>query len=311
MKYSVSFFAITMTLLLMGAGCSLVKTKTTTAPTATSVRMEQTNPALISTTSSAVDSNVGTLVTFGSSTLVRVSEKNWQEPVDANIHAPYTLTMAVVEQDWQSPSTTVSVQVPQMTYGASPTKALAFNDLINQKTDQITTEFLQQVADWDNDNVPVTEQTNFIEVAVFARLANAKLLSLVFEVNTFYAGSAHPNRYTRSFNYDLEHNRELQLADLFVPNTSFLKKLSQVAIATVKTTPNDHGELLERDLEWLNEGAGPDEMNFHTVTVSPEGLYVQFDPYDIDAYAAGDTEILIPYAQLKGYVLPQLVANTL
>lgn len=307
MKKNITFLVSASALLLVGAGCSLIKTKTVDLPAVPKIQMEQGNSAAIESSLNKPETDVEPAITFGSTTLYRVSEKNSQEPIELAANLPYTLEMAVVDQEWGSPSTTVNVSVPQMIYVTNPTKALAFNDLINQKTDQITTEFLQQVADWDNDNVPTTEQTNFIEVAVFARLTNAKLLSLVFEVNTFYAGSAHPNRYTRSFNYDLEQNKELSLADLFVPNKSFLKKLSQVTIAAVKTTPNDHGDILERDQKWLSDGAGPDEINFHTVTVSPEGFYIQFDPYDIDAYAAGETEVLIPYKQLDGYVSPRVI----
>lgn len=295
-----------LALLIIGAGCSLTtKPKTPTAPAVPVVRMEQGKNLATSTSEVVPDRDA--LVTFASTTLVRISEKTFQEPIDLDTVVPYTLTMSVVEQDWQNPRTTVSVRVPQMTNTTNPVQAVAFNDLINQKTDQITTEFLQQVADWSTDNIPVDEQTNFIEVAVFARMVNTKIISLVFEVNTFYAGSAHPNQYTRSLNYDLEKNTPLELADLFVPNKSFLNKFSQVVIATIKTTPNDHGEIIERDAKWLADGAGPNEMNFHTVTLSPKGMYVQFDPYDIDAYAVGKTEIFIPYEQLSGYVLPRVL----
>ncbi len=309
MKKNLIFIMLAPVLLLTGAGCPLIKSNTTaTLPLAPSVRMEQGNP-----NESSVQNGVGTPgpasqtpITFGSSTLSRVSEKKSTESISLTGDLLYSLKIHNLDQEWRSPSTTVSVSIPQMTYASKPTKAMAFNDLINKKTKQITDDFLEQVSDWDDDNVPLPEQVNFIDVSVKARTANAKVLSLIFDISTYYSGSAHPNHSTLSFNYDLEKDKELALEDLFVTGKSFIAKLSVETIAAIKALPNEHGEVLERDPQWLSGGAGPDENNFHTVTIAPEGFYLEFDPYDIDSYAAGSTEVLIPYVQLGGYVAPRV-----
>ena len=211
MKKTFTFLTLTLVLLLTGAGCPLIKSKTpATLPAAPSVRMEQGNPKEFSKENGVGIPGPGsqTFIGFGSTTLSRVSEKKSTESISLAGGLPYSLQISSLDQEWRSPSTTVGVHIPQMTYISKPAKAAAFNDLINKKTKQITDDFLQQVSDWDDDNVPLAEQVNFIDVSVKARTANAKVLSLIFDISTYYSGSAHPNHTTVSFNYDLEKDKE-------------------------------------------------------------------------------------------------------
>ena len=315
MKKNLIFIMFVPVLLLTGAGCPLSKSNTVvTVPVASNVHMQQGIPSTSSI--KKTDSGIKPEVVFANTTITLASEKKSTESISLAGGLLYSLKIHSLQQEWRSPSTTVGVHIPQMTYTSKPAKAAAFNDLINIKVKQITDGFLQQVADWDDDNVPLPEQVNFIDVSVKARTANAKVLSLIFDISTYYSGSAHPNRSTMSFNYDLEKDRELILDDLFVTGKSYISKLSEITIASLRALPPDtHGaeavetgdlELREWDLDWLKGGAGPDENNFHTVTIAPEGFYLEFDPYDIDSYAAGSTEILIPYTQLGGYVAPRV-----
>ncbi len=299
-----NLFLLATILLVGGAGCPLVKsTPTQTAPAVPPVRMEQGIKTAVTGTAK-VDPKAP--VVFAETSLSLISEKKSTKPIGLPGKLPFSLQMQTVKQEWRSPSTTVTREIPKLVYPRKPAKALAFNDLINQKTDQITGDFLQQVADWESDNnntkLPVAERVNFIAVSVVARTVNAKVLSLVIDINTYYAGSPHPNHNTQSFNYDLEKDQELKLADLFVGGKAFITKLSTEAVAIIKTTPNEKGDLVEYDKTWLEAGAGPKESNYHTVTLAPTGFYIEFDPYDIDSYAAGPVEIFIPYAQLEGYV---------
>jgi hypothetical protein len=55
---------------------------------------------------------------------------------------------------------------------------------------------------------------------------------------------------------------------------------------------------------WMG-GAGPDLANYKTWNITPSGLVVTFDPYQVAAYAAGPQEVLIPYDALSAIYLPQ------
>ena len=298
------------TMVLIGAGCTKTTTNTgTTGPAAQVVYMNQDNRTdITSTLVGTPGPGSGNPRVFASTSIILVSEKKSTERINLQSALPYTLEMSVTEQVWRNPSTTVSLRFPTMTNKTGPKTANFFNDTVKKKAEDVVNEFMYQVADWDGPELEVTDMNNFIDVSVSARTANSKVLSMVFDVNTYFAGAAHPNHNTFSMNIDLEQNQELTLDDFFVSGKNYIAKLSTTTIAEIRANPNDghESETREWDEEWLERGAGPNEINFHTVTIAPEGFYIEFDPYDIDAYAYGSTEVVVPYAQLSGYVSPRV-----
>lgn len=298
------------TVFLVGAGCSKINTNTVTTGTSVPVlHMNQGNPN--EAASNAVGTpgpGSGTPKVFADTAVIFVSEEKKSEPINLQASLPYTLTMSVTEQEWRNPSTTVSISFPIMTHKTAPAVAEFFNTTVEKKVKDAVNEFMYQVADWGEQRTPSSEMINYIDVSVSARTANDKILSMVVDTYTYFAGAAHPNHITVSMNIDLEQKRELVLDDFFVSGKNYLAKLSQVTIAQLKANPDEHfeSELREWNDEWLNRGAGPNEVNYHTVTIAPEGFYIEFDVYDIDSYAAGPIEVVIPYSQLSGYVSPRV-----
>ena len=49
------------------------------------------------------------------------------------------------------------------------------------------------------------------------------------------------------------------------------------------------------DEEWVKSGAGPKSSNFSKFNLTNEGLLVTFDEYQIDCYAAGRSEVVVPF----------------
>ena len=50
------------------------------------------------------------------------------------------------------------------------------------------------------------------------------------------------------------------------------------------------------DEQWVMSGAGPEEKNFSSFNVTDKGLLITFDEYQIDCYAAGPSEVFVPYS---------------
>lgn len=146
-----------------------------------------------------------------------------------------------------------------------------------------------------------------IDIRYFVRLLTADLISVEFQIDYYEHGAAHGSHLFYEINYDAKAGRELQLADLFRPNSDYLKRVSEVAIRQVRRWNKDSaadgggGEpyLLE---EGITAGAAPDAENYHNWTITPRGLAITFDYYQLGAYAAGAPKVVLPYADLKGVI---------
>jgi hypothetical protein len=52
------------------------------------------------------------------------------------------------------------------------------------------------------------------------------------------------------------------------------------------------------------EGAGPKIDNFHSWNITPVGLKITFDRYQVGPYVAGEHEVVVPYSVLKPIIKP-------
>ncbi len=109
-----------------------------------------------------------------------------------------------------------------------------------------------------------------------------------------WAGGAHPNHYTRSFNVDPVTGNEIRL-DQILGDSSVLSD----AIRT-KLEENYPGIMEEVDSFYFqDDGDDPDQFvnklkeDTYTYTVTNEGLRIIFSPYEIASYAAGYLEVLL------------------
>lgn len=127
------------------------------------------------------------------------------------------------------------------------------------------------------------------------------LLSISFGVDWYSAGAAHPNSYSRTLNYDLDSGTVLALADLFKPDTQFLEALSAYSIQVL----TEKGTLLFPD------GAQPTDDNYKNWNLTPDGLLITFDDYQVAPHAAGPQQVVVPYAQLTDLIDPDGVLGPL
>lgn len=120
-----------------------------------------------------------------------------------------------------------------------------------------------------------------------------------------YMGGAHPNSVTAFHIFDTSTGAELNLAALFKPD--FLKALPKLAVE----------KLSKAEGLAANEELGPDagismgdveyaEGKF-TWFLSPEGFVVHFNPYEVSAYARGNVQFTVPWAELKPWLTEKSV----
>lgn len=139
-----------------------------------------------------------------------------------------------------------------------------------------------------------TEPGSSIWITHTATLATEDLVSVLFYVDGYVMGAAHPFHYSYSVNYDVDQARVLGLRDLFLPDTDYLEILSRYCL----------DDLTEQGVLAWEEGALPAPENYQQWNITPEGLLISFDEYTVAPYAAGPQSVLVPYAVLEGILAP-------
>jgi hypothetical protein len=125
--------------------------------------------------------------------------------------------------------------------------------------------------------------------------ATGDLVSVVFYVDGYVMGAAHPFHYSYALNYALDQAKILGLDELFLPGTGYLELLSSYSL----------DELSRRGvLEW-DDGALPAPENYQRWNITPDGLLISFDEYTVAAYAAGSQSVVVPYAVLQEFLDPE------
>lgn len=122
------------------------------------------------------------------------------------------------------------------------------------------------------------------------------ILSVVFFVSQ-YLGGAHPGDHHDVINYDLSEAKVLSLGDLFKPESDYLEAIADYSIRELKK----NREVLFPNFE---EGASPKEENYGAWSITPKGLLVIFEEYQVAPYAAGPQYVLVPYSALADILDP-------
>lgn len=179
--------------------------------------------------------------------------------------------------------------------GVDEKSAAKFNSVIKDKVTGFTNSFKKQLSEYAAEDLKYSGETrnseNYISYNVV--LANNDLASVVLSSYQFYGG-AHGMTVYSSVNYDLKNNKELKLAELFEPDSDYVKAISDYSIAELKKTL---GEMQNDEL--INDGAGAKAENFSNWNLTKKGLMFTFEPYQVAAYAAGTRIVIIPYEELK------------
>jgi hypothetical protein len=135
-----------------------------------------------------------------------------------------------------------------------------------------------------------------LDLSFDVKYSSKNLVSVLYNKYAF-TGGAHGTSASSSFNFDIDRGEMLELADLFTPDSNYLKTISDYSIDTLR------GRKISDD-DWIREGAGANKKNYSTWNIVSDGLLVTFDSYQVAAYAAGPQEVVVPFSVLKGIIKP-------
>lgn len=204
-----------------------------------------------------------------------------------------TLVSQELNETNQTPPFTITSQTPQLT-GSDDPRVTAFNqrlnELVTKEVDTFRQSFLQNTA-------PIVTGGSFLETTSTLLSQIGDVWSFKFEFHFYSDGAAHPGSYSITLNYDLGQGRELALADLFLSESNYLVTISDYCIAELSKQPGFEGPFAE--------GAQPTLENYRNWNITPEGLLITFDEYQVAPYASGPQKVTVPYSELRGLINPE------
>ena len=208
------------------------------------------------------------------------------------LYLSVTLGSVPTSETGQKPAYTVKAQIPAL-QGSDDARVTNFNNEMTQLTQEEIAKF--------KDNARVAYSTPGSPGSAYDQKykllsAPGDLISLKFDIYIYIDGAAHPTTHSRVVNYDLEAGEDVMLEQLFLPGSNYLDIIANYCIAQLKTR--------NIGFEGFSSGAQPLSENYGNWNVTPDGLLITFDEYQVAAYAAGPQEVVVPYAELKSVIDP-------
>ena len=203
------------------------------------------------------------------------------------LSAQLTLVSQSLNETNQKPPFTITAQTPQLT-GSDDPRVTAFNQRLNDIVKK-------EVDAWRKSFQQITYSTtngSFLNAKYSLISQQGDLWSLKFDFGFYSDGAAHPGLYSITLNYDLGQGRELALGDLFVPGSNYLEVIANYCIAELSKQPGFEGPFAD--------GAKPTPENYRNWNITPDGLLITFDMYQVAPGASGPIQVLVPYSQLEG-----------
>jgi hypothetical protein len=124
------------------------------------------------------------------------------------------------------------------------------------------------------------------------------VVSLLY-TNYINSGGAHPNTYFQSFIFDLDAGTQVTFADLFPDEDAALAVIAPIAQAALTDKFGDSA-----DAEWIEDGAGPELINYRNFVLTEDSVIFYFEPYQVAAYVFGSSEVEIPLTDLADVMAP-------
>jgi uncharacterized protein len=199
-----------------------------------------------------------------------------------------TLIDSNTDSSAMSPVATKAVSTPRI--DGSDAEAAAFNAFVKDETSKDTDISVVDIKSPD-DGSEDDENTLVVSAVTPARI------TMTATSYAFGHGAAHGNYAITYVHYLRAEQRRLLASDVFAAD-DWQKKLQTIALPAVTKAEGD--DLMLDDPKSLDPLViDPGRWDF-----SKAGLVLQFEPYEIAAYAVGAPTVTIPWSDLDGLLAP-------
>ena len=187
------------------------------------------------------------------------------------------------------PPYTIKAQIPQLS-GSGDVRVQALNQSLSNFVLDKLSYYRQQFKQLD---FALGTTKSDVEGTYTLLSQVGDVWSFRFDFSYYLAGAAHPNVDSIALSFDLTLGRQLALSDLFIANSNYLELISNYCITQLS---NEYGDA------FFSEGAQPTLENYKNWTVTPDGILITFDAYQVAPGAAGTPQIEIPYNELSSII---------
>jgi len=132
---------------------------------------------------------------------------------------------------------------------------------------------------------------NTVDIIYEVRFASDSLLSIYFGGYSYTIGAAHAVQYSFTVNYDLTLRKELDLPDIFKPNSKYLKFIEHYCTDELANGP--------AGASLFNEAFAPPTKAFESWNITTDGIIFNFDQCRVTGCSAGEQAVEIPFSALK------------
>jgi hypothetical protein len=201
-----------------------------------------------------------------------------------------TLQTTEVKENGTSPNYTIDAQVPVL-QGSTDPRVINFNNEMTLLIQQEISGFKDNLRELAGPSTGYGSSFN----GTYALLSGpGDILSLKFEIMIYIEGAAHPGTHNRTVTYDLQAGSDINLAQLFKPGTDYLQVISDYCLA----------QLTPQIPDLSVTGLDPTDANYRSWNITPDGLLITFDEYQVAAYALGAQQVVVPYSELEAVIDP-------
>ncbi len=239
------------------------------------------------------------------------SEKGGDKKIAFSVHEePISLTGDVeliskqIKESNKKLMYEVAAQYPQLS-GGSNSNFEKFNQAVRASVTKKVAGFKKDMAAEEGEEPrPEGSMGSDLSISYTVALAQDDLVSIDFDVGSYYQGAAHPNSYSDVINYDLKNGKQLKLSDLFKPGAKFLQAISKYCISDLKKQMKENASDGEVDNSSIERGAAPTPKNYQSWIITKRGIGINFDAYQVGPYAAGPQFVTVPYSAIKDLINP-------
>lgn len=218
-----------------------------------------------------------------------------EEPI--NLSAGVELMAKEIKETNKKLVYEIDVRYPQLTGGNNP-NFQKFNQAMRAAVMKEVTGFKKAMAPEEGEEPPPeNSMVSELNISYGFGLVQDDLISVKFDVGSYFQGAAHGSLQSEVINYDLKNGQALKLADLFKPDARFLQTISSYCIDELKKKP-------DLPPEEIQKGAAPVARNYRSWQITKRGLGITFDTYQVGPNSAGAQFVLVPYATLKDLIKP-------
>ncbi len=187
-----------------------------------------------------------------------------------------------------------SLQYPYFQHANLSSQEKQFNLTVDDIIDTETGNFRSLTYSVDRQSLPpslakVNSSFTLTYQVLLTTRGDEPIVSILFDVDTFLVGSAHPNLTHRVINFNFKSGEAIAIAELFKSGYDFTKPLNRYIAA--RLSPKTHST--EKQMVANNE------INYSQWNITQKGLLITMDEFP---HVYGLMQVLIPYQEMRSYL---------